>query len=71
MAKVSRSQAFSKACVYYDSETARWKIEERDKDEVRVYDLVDDVLSQWSNVENVSISIKRDVDFAPMRGEED
>ena len=50
MAKVSRSQAFSKACVYYDSETARWKIEERDKDEVRVYDLVDDVLSQWNNV---------------------
>ena len=71
MAKVSRSQDFSKACVYYDSETARWKIEERDKDEVRVYDLVDDVLSQWNNVENVSISIKRDVYFAPMRGEED
>lgn len=69
MAKITKSQAFTKATIYYDNEEARWKILEEGKDYNQTFDLVRDVLSNWDNVEGVSITIKKDADYAPVRAE--
>lgn len=73
MAKITKSQAFTKATIYYDIEDARWKILEEGKDYNQTFDLVRDVLGNWDNVEGVSITIKKDADYAPVRveGEDD
>ena len=69
MAKITKSQAFTKATIYYDTEEVRWKILEEGKDYNQTFDLVRDVLSNWDNVEGVSITIKKDADYAPARAE--
>lgn len=71
MAKVTRTQAFSKATIYFDQDVQRWKIEEVDKDDTRTYDLVEDILHNWNEVDGVSITIKRDMDYSPARSEEE
>lgn len=71
MAKVTRTQAFSKATIYFDQDVQRWKIEEADKDDTRTYDLVEDILHNWNEVDGVSITIKRDMDYSPARSEEE
>lgn len=67
MAKITKSQAFSKATIYYDNEEARWKILEEGKDYNQTFDLVADVLSNWDNVEGVTITIKKDADYSPVK----
>lgn len=69
MAKVSKSQSFSKATIYFDSDEHMWKVEEVTKDGAQTFDLEQDILAQWADVEGVSITIKKDADLAP-RGEE-
>lgn len=67
MAKITKSQAFSKATIYFDNEEARWKILEEGKDYNQTFDLVADVLSNWDNVEGVTITIKKDADYSPAK----
>ena len=69
MAKVSKSQAFSKAMIYFDSDDGTWKIEEITKEGSQTFRLVEDVLRPWMNVEGVSITIKMDADYCPDNGE--
>lgn len=65
MAKQAKSQVFSKATIYYDSDTQEWCIEEVDKDGSRIYSLARDVLAYWRDCEGVTISIKKEADYAP------
>lgn len=65
MAKLTKSQAFTKATIYYDKDEREWKIEEVGKDEVQVFSLIEDVLMQWKDVDGVSITIKKDMDYTP------
>lgn len=67
MAKITKSQAFTKATIYFDADEARWKILEEGKEYNQTFDLESDVLQSWSNVEGVSITIKKDADYAPTR----
>lgn len=68
MAKQTKSQVFTKAIIYYDTDENEWKIEEADKDGSRVYSLTQDVLMPWSEEAGLSITIKKEADYAP-RGE--
>ncbi|MBO5970933.1 MAG: hypothetical protein J6S14_20850 [Clostridia bacterium] len=65
MAKLTKSQAFAKATIYYDNDEREWKIEEVGKDNVQVFSLIEDVLMQWKDVDGVSITIKKDMDYTP------
>lgn len=69
MAKVTRSQAFTKATIYCDPEDEVWKIEEVGKEDTQTFQLIEDVLAHWRDVEGVSITIKKDADYTPRAGE--
>lgn len=73
MAKITKSQAFTKATIYFDADDREWKIMEEGKDYTQTFNLVRDVLLNWQDIEGVSITIKKDADYAPVRveGEED
>lgn len=65
MAKISRSQAFTKCVVYRDEESGRWMLEEVNKDDIQTFDFEQDILSRWEGVEGISLSIKQDRDYFP------
>ena len=67
MAKITKSQAFTKATIYFDADEARWKILEEGKEYNQTFDLESDVLQNWANVDGVSITIKKDADYTPAR----
>lgn len=55
MAKISRSEKFSKATINSEDMT----ITEYVKDDTKVYK-IDDLLSRWNGIENINISIAVD-----------
>lgn len=55
MAKASRAEKYSKATIDREGGT----ITEYLKDETKVYN-IDDILTRWNGVENISISISTD-----------
>lgn len=57
--KETRANSFSKANITYDEETGRFTIEEIGKDSSVINDLTE-VLLEWTNVEGVSLIIKKD-----------
>lgn len=65
MAKITKSQVFTKATIYYDPDDETWKIEEQGKDGSQTFLLVDDVLVHWRDLEGVTITIKKDADYNP------
>lgn len=73
MAKITKSQAFTKATIYFDADDREWKIMEEGRETVQTFNLVRDVLLNWQDVDGVSITIKKDADYSPVRtaGDED
>lgn len=63
MAKISQSQSFSKAAIYYDVDTDRWMIEEIGKDVNETFDFENDVLKKWSGIDGISLTIKREKEY--------
>lgn len=71
MAKITKSQAFTKAMIYFDADDQEWKIMEEGKDYTQTFNLVRDVLQNWQDVDGVSITIKKDADYAPVPTEDE
>lgn len=63
MAKIAQTQGFTKAIIYRDG--GRWLLEEIGKDSNETFDFERDILQKWENVENISISIKCEGEYAP------
>lgn len=58
MAKASKSVSFTKATINTEDMT----ITEYLKDETNVFNLIE-VLQEWNNVENISITLKKDANL--------
>lgn len=63
MAKFSKSMTL-KAGIITRNDDGRWEIEEITRDGSEIYSL-DDILSQWEGMENVTLTIKQDSDILP------
>lgn len=69
MAKMVKSESYTKAYIYRSPENGAFMIDECDKDEVRTYS-VGEIFRRWEEEEGVSITIKKDYELDPTGGEE-